>query len=220
MSCWLPKRSATLGGPNDSGESQFLGVSQPQSVFSLAVRTAATTAVAGTGHPSWHGANAWTRPGRGRVVSAEHTDAGAELGSAERDHVLTDMGGNDLAMLGRGVRQNVLNEVVAVLVAGNVNQGDPRPVDAPFADAVQIAAQELGPADFQTLLDNLGGELIHAVLRSIADDMVNSTASVRGSTVLADVLDAPVAELAMSDNVNVGQHLLYAGTLRLTCQQP
>lgn len=43
--------------------------------------------------------------------------------------------------------------------------------------------------------------------------MVDGTAAVLRSAVLTDVLDAPVAKLAMGDNVNVGKDLLNAGTL-------
>jgi hypothetical protein len=43
--------------------------------------------------------------------------------------------------------------------------------------------------------------------------MVDGTAAILRSTMLADVLDAPVAKLAMGDNVNVGKDLLNAGAL-------
>ena len=43
--------------------------------------------------------------------------------------------------------------------------------------------------------------------------MVNSPAAVRGRTVFTDVLDAPVTELAMGHNINVGKNLLNARTL-------
>jgi hypothetical protein len=43
--------------------------------------------------------------------------------------------------------------------------------------------------------------------------MVNGTATVRRSTVLADVLDTPVAELTMCNDVDVLQNLFNASTL-------
>jgi hypothetical protein len=130
------------------------------------------------------------------------------------------MGGDNLAVLGGSMGENVLDEVVAVLIAGDVDQGNPRTVDPALADAVQVAAQKLGAANLQTLLNNLGGELVHAVLSSIADDMVDGPATVRRSAVLADVLDAPVAKLAVGDNVDIGQDFLDARTLQPTSQQP
>lgn len=153
------------------------------------------------------------------MVGAEHTDPGTKLGAAERDHVLADMGGDNLAVLGSRMGQDVLNEVVAVLVAGNVDQRDPGTVDAAFADAVQVAGKEIGAANLQTLLNNLGGKLVHAVLGSITDHMVDRPAAVCRGTVFANVLNAPVAKLSVGHNINVGQDLLNAGTLQV-CQQP
>lgn len=43
--------------------------------------------------------------------------------------------------------------------------------------------------------------------------MVDGAAAVSRGAMLADVLNAPVAELAMGDNVNVGEDLLNAGAL-------
>lgn len=149
------------------------------------------------------------------MVSAEHADAGAKLGAAERHHVLPDMGCNDLAMLRGRMGQYVLDEVIAVLVAGDVDQGNSGAVNAAFTDAVQISAKEVGAANLQALLDNFGGELIHAVLRSIANDVVDRPAAVRWSTVLTDVLDTPISKLAMGDDVDIGQDLLNAGALQV-----
>lgn len=43
--------------------------------------------------------------------------------------------------------------------------------------------------------------------------MVDGTAAVGRRAMLADMLDAPVAELAMGDNVDVGKDLFNARTL-------
>lgn len=117
-------------------------------------------------------------------------------------------------MLGIRVGQDVLDQVVAVLVAGDVDQRDARTVRTAFADAVQVAREELRSSDLEALLNDLGRELIHAVLGRVADDVVDGTAAIGGSAMLADVLDAPVAELTMGDDVDVCQDLLNAGTLR------
>jgi len=164
-------------------------------------------------HSTWHWPNGWARASGDRVVGAEHTHTRTELGSAKRDHVLADMGSNDLAVLGSGVGQDVLDEVVAVLIAGNVDQRDPGTVHAALADAVQVAAEELGTTDFQALLDDFGSKLVHAVFGSIANDMVDSPAAIRRSTVFADMLDTPVAELTMGNNVDVCQNFFNARAL-------
>jgi len=131
--------------------------------------------------------------------------------------VLADVGRNGISVLWVGVGQDVLDQVVAILVAGDVDERNPGAVNSTLADAVQVTAQELGSANLQTLLYHLGRELVHAVLGCVADDMIDGSAAIGGGAVLADVLDAPVAELAMSNDVDVLQDFFDAGALN-TCQ--
>lgn len=173
----------------------------------------ATSVARGTTHAAHSRADSRARTGGDRRVGAEHADAGAELGSTKRNYVLADMSGNDFAMLHAGVGEDVLNQVVAVLVAGNVNQGDTGAVDSTLAHTVEVATEKVATANLEALLDNFGGVLISAILGSVTDDVVNSTRSIGRGTMLANVLDAPVAELAMSDDVNIGKDLLNAGAL-------
>ena len=147
------------------------------------------------------------------VVGAEHADAGTKFGSSQRDHVLAYVSSNDFAVLRVGVGEDILHEVVAILIAGDIDQGDPGSVDAALADAVEIPSKKLGTSNLETLLHNLGCKLIHAVLGSIADDVVNRATTIRRGSMFTDVLDAPVAKLAMSDDVDVREDLLDAGTL-------
>lgn len=147
------------------------------------------------------------------MVGAKHADARAKLGSAKRDHVLADMGSDDFAVLGGGMSQDVLDEVIAILVAGDVDEGDPWAVNPPLANSVEVPPQELRTANLQTLLNDLGGELVHAVLGGVTDNVVDGPAAVRRSAVLAYVLNTPIAELAMGDDIYVGQNFLNAGAL-------
>lgn len=147
------------------------------------------------------------------MIGTEHTDARSELGPTEGDHVLADMSSNDLTMLGRSIVQNPLDQVVAILIAGNVNQRDSSSVTAAFADTVEIAAEEVTTSNLETLLNNLRGELVGTVFGSIANDVVDGAAAVGRGTVLANMLNTPVPELTMSDNVDVGEDFLNAGTL-------
>jgi hypothetical protein len=117
-------------------------------------------------------------------------------------------------MLRVGVSEDILDQVITVLIACNINQWNAGAVETTFANTIEIPAQEINAANLEALLNNLGCKLVHAVFRGIADDMVNGTAAVSWSTMLADVLDAPVAELAMSDNVNACKNLLDARALR------
>ena len=147
------------------------------------------------------------------MVRAEHADARAKLGAAERDHVLANVRRHHLAVNLIRVRQDVLDEVVSVLVAGNVDQGDARAVNSALADAVEVAAKKLRTSNLETLLNDLGGELIHAVLGSKADDMVDGAAAVSRGAMLANVLNAPVAELAMSNDIDTSEDFVDARTL-------
>lgn len=127
--------------------------------------------------------------------------------------MLTDMSCDNLAMLGAGVGEDVLNQIIAILVAGNINQRDSRSVHATLADAIEIASKKLGAANLQTLLDYLGCILVHAVLGCKTNDMVDSAAAVGRCTMLANMLNTPVAELPMSNDVDVLENLFNARSL-------
>lgn len=73
--------------------------------------------------------------------------------------------------------------------------------------------QEFSASHLKTLLHDLGSKLIGTVLSGEAENMLDSTTFVSGATVLADVLNAPVAELTMRDNVNTGEDFVDARTL-------
>ena len=127
--------------------------------------------------------------------------------------MLADVGSDNLATLGIGVGEDVLNEVVAKLVAGNVDKRHAWAIRTSFADDVKVAVEEFGAADLEALLDDLGSKLIHAVLCSVAQDVIDSTIAVRKGAVLTDVLDAPVAELPVSDDIDASKNLIDARTL-------
>lgn len=122
--------------------------------------------------------------------------------------MLTNVSSNNLTMLRIRVGEDILDEVIAILVAGDVDEGNPGAIHTAFTDTVQIAAEELGATDLETLLDNLGSKLVHRILGSVSNDMVDGTASVRRRSVLANVLDAPVTKLTVGDDIDVGEDLL------------
>lgn len=127
--------------------------------------------------------------------------------------MLPDVGGHNLTVLAAGVSQNVLDEIVSVLIARDIDERDARTVMTTLADAVEVTAQEFGAANFEALLNYLGSELICAVFCGVANHMVDGTAAVGRGAVLANVLDAPVAKLAMGDDVDVGEDFLNAWAL-------
>lgn len=57
-----------------------------------------------------------------RRVAAEHCNAGAVLGAAKGHHVLADVSCHNLTALRIGVGENVLNQVVAKLIARNCDR--------------------------------------------------------------------------------------------------
>ena len=165
-------------------------------------------------HTGTHGGtDTRARARRNSVVGAEHANAGAKLGSAERDHMLANMGSYNLTVLRVGMSQDVLDEIIAVLVAGDINQRNARAVDSTLAHTIEVSAEKLRATNLQTLLDNLGGKLVHAVFSRVPNHMVDGAAAVSRGAMLADVLDAPVSKLAMRNNVDVGQDFLDTGTL-------
>ena len=94
-----------------------------------------------------------------------------------------------------------------------VNQGHARAIRASLADTVKVAIKELGSTNLQALLHNLGSKLVHAVFGGETDNVVNCPSAIRRVTMLADVLDAPVAKLTVSDDVNAGEDFVDARTL-------
>lgn len=160
------------------------------------------------------GANARSRTGCNGRVGAKHTDTRPKFGSTERDHVLADVASDNLSMLGVGMSKNVLNEIVAVLVAGNVNEWDAWTVVAAFANTIKISTKKFHPANLEALFNNFGGKLVHAILRCIADDMVDSTATINRRSMLANMLDAPIAKLTVSNDVDASKNFFDAGALQ------
>lgn len=94
-----------------------------------------------------------------------------------------------------------------------VDQRDARTVSTPFTHTLKVALEEVSATNLEAFLDDLRGELIHAVLGSIAEDMVNGAAPIRWCSMLADMLNAPVPKLTMSNNVDAIQDLDDARTL-------
>ncbi len=127
--------------------------------------------------------------------------------------MLPNMAGDDLPMLRIGVSEDVLDEIIAVLITGNVNKGNTRTVKTTFAHTIQVTTQELNATYLQALLDHFRCKLVHAVFRCISNDMIGCTTAIRRSAVLTNVLDAPVSKLAVCDNVNAGKYLFNTGTL-------
>ncbi len=175
------------------------------------VRAEAITIATVLAAESQPGGRAWTCGEGG--IGAEHGHAGAVLGAAERHHVLANVRSDHLAALRVCVGEDVLDEVVAKLIAGDVDKWHTWALGVSFADDVEVAVEEVGATNLKTLLNNLGGELIHAVFGSEADDVVGGASTIGDGAMLAEVLNAPVAELTVSNDVDACEDLVDAWTL-------
>ena len=127
--------------------------------------------------------------------------------------MLPNVASNHFAMLHSSIVKNPLDEIVAVLVACNVDKWDAGAILAPLADSVEVAAKEFCASNLEALLDYLGGELVGAVLGRIPDNVINGAGAVGRAPVFADMLDTPVSKLSMSDNVDVGKYFFDARAL-------
>jgi hypothetical protein len=78
--------------------------------------------------------------------------------------MLSDVLGNNLTMLGIGVRENVLDQIVAILVTGDIDQWNARTVETTLTDTIKVATEEVDTTDLEALLNNLGSKLVHAIL--------------------------------------------------------
>lgn len=86
-------------------------------------------------------------------------------------------------------------------------------------DNREITLHEFGTTNLQTFLNYLGGKLVDAVIVGVGKNVVDDTALIRWRTVLTQMLDAPIAKLAMSDKVNACNDFLDGGALSRGRQQ-
>ena len=84
-----------------------------------------------------------------------------------------------------------------------VNQRHPWSICTTGTHSRQVAIQKFRAANLQAFFHDLRGKLIHAEIDGPEKDMLNSTALVMGGTVLANVLNAPISELAVGEHVNL-----------------
>lgn len=162
----------------------------------------------------------WSRTRRDGRVAAEHGNARAVFGASKGDHVLAHLRSNNVLMLGTGVHEDPLHKIVAELVASNVDEWHTWTIGAAFADAIQVAIEERLATNLETFLNDLGCILVDAILGREADDVIDSAAAVGWSTMLTDVLDAPVSELTVSDNIDAGKNLVDGGALEIISDLP
>lgn len=80
-------------------------------------------------------------------------------------------------------------------------------------DDSEVAIEELNATNLEALLDDLGSKLIDAVAVGVDQDVIDDTTFVGWRAMLAEMLDAPVTELTMSNEINAGDHFFDCRTL-------
>lgn len=82
-----------------------------------------------------------------------------------------------------------------------------------LADAFEITIEEFITTYLETLLNYLGSILVDAIVCRESQDVIDCAASIGWRTMLANVLDAPVSELAVRDDIDASQDFIDARTL-------
>lgn len=73
---------------------------------------------------------------------------------------------------------------------------------------IEIAVQEIVTADLEALLNHFGCKLIDGVFRGKAKDVLNGASAVGDRSMFANMLNTPIAELTMGNNVDTGQNFV------------
>ncbi len=127
--------------------------------------------------------------------------------------MLPDMSRHNLPMLRDRIIENPLDKIVAILVARDINKWNSSAILAALANTIKITTKKVVSTNLETFLNDFGGELISAIFGCVPDDVVDGSASVGRSTMLADMLNAPVSKLTVSNDVNVGKDFFDARSL-------
>jgi hypothetical protein len=88
---------------------------------------------------------------------------------------------------------------------------------APLANSIKVSTEELSVPNLEALLHHLGGKLIGAIFCCVSNNVIDGSAAVRGASMFAYMLDAPVSKLAVSHDVNIGEDFFDTGTLSSKC---
>lgn len=127
--------------------------------------------------------------------------------------MLAHLRSNNFLVLGTGIHEDPLHKIIAELVASDVDEWHTWTIGAAFANAIEVTIEEGVAANLEAFLDDLRSVLINAVLSCEVEDMVDGAAAVGRSSMLTDVLNAPVSELTMSDDIYACENFVDGGTL-------
>ena len=93
--------------------------------------------------------------------------------------MLADVDGDLLTLMVMSIHKDPLDEVVAILITCNVDEGDSWTIGVCSGDDSKISVQELGTTDLETLFDNLGSKLVDAIAVRVCEDVIDHSPFVR-----------------------------------------
>jgi hypothetical protein len=93
--------------------------------------------------------------------------------------VLANVNGDLLTLMMMRVHQNPLDEVIAILVASNVNEWNARSIWTSGSNDSKIVIQEFKTTNLETLLDDFRSELVDAIAIRVGENMIDDSSLVR-----------------------------------------
>jgi hypothetical protein len=134
----------------------------------------------------------------------------------ERHHVLANMKGNLIPNSRRTILQEELNEIVAIDVGTDIDQGHTWTTRFLFRDLGDVGLEEFVATSFQCLFNDFGGELVGAVGCCVIEDDFKGTETVFWMAVFDNVLDDPISPLTTSNGVDIFKNLLNTRSLPIS----
>jgi len=114
-----------------------------------------------------------------------------------------------------GIHQNPLDQIIAVLVASNIDERNAWTIWMSCGDDSEISIKEFDPTNLETLLDDFGSKLVNAVAVRVGKNVIDNSAPVCRRTMFAEMLDAPITELAMSNEIDACDNFFDSRTLKI-----
>jgi hypothetical protein len=146
-------------------------------------------------------------------VAAEHSDARSKLGATQGNHMLANVDADLLTVMDMSVHEDPLDQVIAILIARNVDERDAWSIWVSSGDDSEVAIKKLDTTNLEALLNNLGGVLIDAVTVGVDKDVVDDATLIGWRAMLTEMLDAPIAELTMRNEIYAVDHFFDGRTL-------
>jgi len=134
--------------------------------------------------------------------------------SSERYHVLANMECNLISDCRGTILQEVLNEIIAMHIRADIDQGHAGTTRFLFGDFTNVRMKEFVSTGFQCLFDDFGGELICAVCCGVLEDDFKGSKTILWMSMFDNVLDDPISPLTTGNGVDIFKNLFNTRPLR------